>query len=316
MLDRRAILKKIAALGWPLDGYWLITGAAMVLRGAKDTTRDIDMGVTTAFADELVRAGALWSGEPGARRIEVDGIELFENWRRGAVEVVEGVPALTLEGIVEMKTALGRPKDARDIALIRALQNQVATRVYFVRHARPNFENHDDMTRELTERGLSERLLATDFLLDKNVSAVLSSPYRRAVETVQPLADALGLPIETVDGFRERRVDGSWIEDMDAFTRRQWADFDYRLPDGESLSEVQKRNVAALEDVLSRCAGRTVAVGAHGTALSTLLNHFDPAFGYEAFLKIRSLMPWVVKLTFEGDACVGIECIDLYSLES
>nr|WP_300837777.1 hypothetical protein [uncultured Acetatifactor sp.] len=27
------------------------------------------------------------------------------------------------------------------------------TKVYFVRHAAPNFNNHDDLTRELTVRG-------------------------------------------------------------------------------------------------------------------------------------------------------------------
>ena len=28
------------------------------------------------------------------------------------------------------------------------------TNIYFVRHAQPNYENHDDLTRELTEKGM------------------------------------------------------------------------------------------------------------------------------------------------------------------
>ena len=32
------------------------------------------------------------------------------------------------------------------------------TTVYFVRHAQPNYENHDDLTRELTEKGLQDRM--------------------------------------------------------------------------------------------------------------------------------------------------------------
>jgi 2,3-bisphosphoglycerate-dependent phosphoglycerate mutase len=315
MLDRRAILKKVAAFGWQPGDFWVITGAAMVLHGAKDTTRDIDMGVTTAHADALIRVGANWTGAPGARRIEYgEDIELFENWREGAVEPVEGVPALDLDGIVRMKEKLGREKDARDIALIRARRNPFATRVYFVRHAQPNFENHDDMTRELSPKGRADRRLATGFLLDKGVSAVFSSPYLRAVETVEPLADALGLSIERIDGFRERRVDGAWIPDFDAFARRQWADFDYRLPGGESLSEVQNRNVAALKGILLKCEGKTVVVGAHGTALSTLINHYDQSFGYDDFAQIKSIMPWIAKFTFVGKACVGIEKINLFDI--
>lgn len=44
------------------------------------------------------------------------------------------------------------------------------TNVYFVRHAQPNYENHDDLTRELTENGLQDRKLVTEFLRDKEVS--------------------------------------------------------------------------------------------------------------------------------------------------
>lgn len=44
------------------------------------------------------------------------------------------------------------------------------TNVYFVRHAQPNYENHDDLPRELTEKGLQDRKLVTEFLRDKEVS--------------------------------------------------------------------------------------------------------------------------------------------------
>lgn len=49
------------------------------------------------------------------------------------------------------------------------------TVVYFVRHAEPNYENHDDMTRELSAKGLKDRKLVTKFLMDKNIQIVLSS---------------------------------------------------------------------------------------------------------------------------------------------
>lgn len=186
------------------------------------------------------------------------------------------------------------------------------THVYFVRHAEPNCQNHDDALRELSPKGLADRALAAGYLRDKGVNAVLSSPYRRAVNTVAPLADALGLPVETVDGFRERAV-GDWVEDFGGYSQRQWADFDYKLPDGESLREVQKRNLKALDEVLERFAGRTVAVGSHGTALSTLIHHFRPAFGYAEFERIRPLMPWIVHFTFDGRVCVGVEEHDVFT---
>lgn len=43
------------------------------------------------------------------------------------------------------------------------------TTVYFVRRAEPNYENHDDMSRELSSKGLQDRKLVTAFLLDKQI---------------------------------------------------------------------------------------------------------------------------------------------------
>lgn len=188
------------------------------------------------------------------------------------------------------------------------------TTVYFVRHAQPNYDNHDDWKRELTEKGLRDRLLVTEFLWDKRVDVVLSSPYVRAVETVKHFADKAGLPVRQIADFRERKVDNVWIDDFADFCRRQWADFDYKLSDGETLRQVQNRNMAALRQVLTEYGGKTIVVGSHGTALSTIIHYFDPSFGYEEFEKIRTRMPWVVKFTFEGDRCTGIQKIDVFSL--
>ena len=187
------------------------------------------------------------------------------------------------------------------------------TNIYFVRHAQPNYDNHDDMTRELTEKGLRDRKLVTAYLSDKDIHAVLSSPFQRSVDTVKEFADRAGLPITTVDDFRERKIDSCWIEDFTAFAKQQWSDFSYKLSDGECLGEVQARNIAALTQVLQEYEGKNVAIGSHGTALSTIVNYFEPSFGYEDFDAIRPLMPWIVHLTFEGERCVGIEKVNLFA---
>ena len=88
--------------------------------------------------------------------------------------------------------------------------------------------------------------------------------------------------------------------------RRRWADFDFHEDGGECLRDVQRRNVAALFDLLDANPGGTVVVGTHGTALSTILNHFDPAFGCDDFLRIIDWMPYIVEMTFEGHERVGM----------
>ena len=70
------------------------------------------------------------------------------------------------------------------------------TTVYFVRHAEPNYDNHDDRSRELSNKGLQDRKLVTEFLLDKHIDVILSSPYKRAIDTVAVFAETSNLKIE------------------------------------------------------------------------------------------------------------------------
>jgi len=185
------------------------------------------------------------------------------------------------------------------------------THLYFIRHAESRYDA-DDHTRGLSDKGLRDRTLAAEFLADKSIDAVLSSPYRRAVETVQEFADLRGLDVIPVEDFRERCIADVWIEDFREYTRRQWEDHDFKLAGGESLREVQTRNIAALSDVLRQYEGKTIAIGTHGTALSTIIQHFVPAFCYAEFDRIRGKMPWAVHFTFDGERCVRIEGHDLF----
>lgn len=180
------------------------------------------------------------------------------------------------------------------------------TQLYFVRHAQPQYSPRGDAERELTPKGMEDRKLVTAFLMDKGIDAVLSSPYTRAVDTVRHFAETVRLPIVHMQEFRERTIAEAWIDDFDTFCRSQWADFDYHLEGGECLREVQQRNIAGINRVLREYEGKRVAIGGHGTAISTVLNYYDPAFGYEGFEGIRRLMPWIVRLDFEGKTFLGM----------
>ena len=88
------------------------------------------------------------------------------------------------------------------------------TTVFFVRHAEPNYNNRDDRLRELSPRGLEDRKRVTAFLARRQIDAVLSSPYKRAVDTVRDFADRYGLSVRTGEDFRERKVAPGGSEDF------------------------------------------------------------------------------------------------------
>ena len=181
------------------------------------------------------------------------------------------------------------------------------TKVYFIRHAEPDFTNHNDLLRPLSPKGMQDRKIVTDYLEDKKIDVVLSSPFKRAVMTMEAFAGKYGFNIETIDDFHERIVGTEWIDNFGDFAKNQWADFDYKLDGGESLNEVQTRNITALKEVLRKYDGKNIAVGTHGTALSTIINYYDKSFGYEDFEKIKDVMPWIVAFEFDGEKCVSIK---------
>lgn len=188
------------------------------------------------------------------------------------------------------------------------------TNIYFVRHAEPDYSNHNDIERPLTPKGLKDRELVTTYLKDKDIDLVISSPYKRAMETVDDFANSKKLSIEVIDDFRERKVGNDWIEDFYSFSKMQWEDFNYKLSYGECLMEVQERNINALMGVLEEHKDKNIVIGSHGTALSTIINYFDETYGFEDFMKMLDLMPWIVKFTFQDKECISIEKIDVFKL--
>ena len=175
------------------------------------------------------------------------------------------------------------------------------TTIVFVRHAQSVY-GEDDRVRPLTQEGLEDRAIVLETLKDRKIDAFLCSPYKRSIDTIAPTAEYFGMEIRTDERFRERMC-GSFKEDL---LKRRWADFSFAEEGGECLMSVQKRNIEALADVLREYAGKTVVIGTHGTALSTIRNYYDPAFGLADFERIVRWMPYIVEMEFEGEEFVGV----------
>ena len=120
-MNRAELVEKLNALDLDKQEYWLITGGAMVLYGLREQTHDVDLGCTSALADRLEQTYPTTINRFGTRWIRLDDdVELFENWLHDGVETVDGIPVISLQGLLEMKKELNREKDLRDIQRIEA----------------------------------------------------------------------------------------------------------------------------------------------------------------------------------------------------
>ena len=147
--------------------------------------------------------------------------------------------------------------------------------IVLVRHAEPVHPysgGPDDYHRPLTETGHAQAEGLVEQLAAMRPDLIAASPYLRAVQTVQPLARALGLPVRTDHVLREW---DSGLEPTPDYARHyaaSWADPDFARPGGESLRQLTIRAAKALDD-LARGHG-IVIVGSHGTFVSRALIGF------------------------------------------
>lgn len=156
------------------------------------------------------------------------------------------------------------------------------TTLVLVRHAQsapdPSLPERDWPLSELGRRQAAELAPALRAL---GVDALASSPYIRAVDTLRPYADAVGLPIAVDEDLRERAL-GGWLAelaDVEAAIRRMHADLDFCLEGGESGRACIARFDAGLARVVAANPGRTIAVGSHGGVLGHLLARHAPLEG-------------------------------------
>ena len=177
------------------------------------------------------------------------------------------------------------------------------TKVYFVRHAQPDFAWEDDRTRPLTAEGKADSAVVVEFLKDKEIDIFYCSPYLRSRDTIVDTAAYYGKEIITDERLREREK-GPNGNGRDMLCKR-WEDFDYHENGGESIHMTQERNVEALYDILRANPDKNIVIGTHGTALSTILNYYDSAFGCDDFWRIVDWMPYIIELDFDGTKLVG-----------
>ena len=80
------------------------------------------------------------------------------------------------------------------------------TPLYLLRHAQAKDREkwtEPDHLRPLTKAGWRQAEALVDLYADQEFTRLLSSPYVRCVQTLEPLAKARGLPVETADELAE-----------------------------------------------------------------------------------------------------------------
>lgn len=156
---------------------------------------------------------------------------------------------------------------------------------------------------ELTELGLAQARAAADGIRavaeTDRVAAAYSSPLRRAVQTAEPAAHALGAEVAVLDGLIETdfgRWDGLTFTEAaqrDPELHGRWlGDETVAAPGGESFAEVGARVGTLRDRLVAEHPGETLLLVSHVTPIKLLLRlalDVGPSLLYRLHLDLASL---------------------------
>ncbi len=159
------------------------------------------------------------------------------------------------------------------------------TRLYLIRHgqsagnAEGRFGGHGPTP--LSDLGRRQAEMTAKALAREGISAIYSSDLTRAVETAEPLARLLGLPIHQSPAFRERHVgvlEGlTFDESKEAYPKDYYAlvnrNIHHVITKGESYRHLLRRITQKVNEVLRVHQGERVAIFSHTGAICFLTLH-------------------------------------------
>jgi 2,3-bisphosphoglycerate-dependent phosphoglycerate mutase len=170
------------------------------------------------------------------------------------------------------------------------------TTLYLVRHAHAEWSQDDN--RSLSPAGIVDAGVVADQLAVWPIAAIYTSPSRRSIETIDPLARRLELQPTVVPDLRERHLPVVLPDQFKALVRRAWS-FPAEAPGGgESNVQAQTRGLAVVRTVVRRHAGAHAVLATHGNLLALVLNALDATFGYAFWQRLS--FPDIYLVVFDG----------------
>jgi len=183
------------------------------------------------------------------------------------------------------------------------------TNIYMVRHGESPKTEGNERTRGLTEKGKSDANRITNLLKDEGIDTFISSPYRRAILTIEESAQSMGKEILIFEDLRELifSSDDKVISDKEIYpaVEKMFLDPDYSLPGGESRTICQNRSVATLQEILKKYEGQKVVIGTHGMIMTLMMGYFDSQYNY-TFL-MQTSKPDIYTMEFDGAELIEIK---------
>ncbi|MBE7119083.1 histidine phosphatase family protein [Bacillus cereus] len=183
------------------------------------------------------------------------------------------------------------------------------TYIYMVRHGESPKLEGNERTRGLTEKGTLDAHKVSEILKTEGIDTFISSPYKRAMLTIEKSANFHEKEIIVYENLKECRFlsEDKIISDKEVYplVKKMFSNPDFTLTEGESYVDCQRRVVKVLKEILIDFQGHKIVVGTHGLVMTLMMNHFDNQYGLEFLMNTSK--PDVYKLEFKDEQLMNVE---------
>jgi probable phosphoglycerate mutase len=173
---------------------------------------------------------------------------------------------------------------------------------------------------DLSEKGVGQAEATAQRLAKLPITTVYASPIERTTQTAQQIASHHSLEVSALPGVIEADY-GDWtggkIADLaktDEWKVVQVAPSRARFPNGESITEMQARMVAALDEVVARHPNETIVVVSHADPIKSAIAHYS-GMHLDLFQRVHVSPASVTVFEFHAYGVMMVKCNDTGGLD-
>ncbi|KPB05955.1 histidine phosphatase family protein [Bacillus sp. CHD6a] len=172
--------------------------------------------------------------------------------------------------------------------------------IYIIRHCEAKGQPPES---PLTEKGMKQAQELAKYFSNLQIDRIITSPFLRAIQTIEPLAKKSEINIEIDERLAERTLSSGDLPDWLEKLEETYEDLELKFEGGESSREAMERIVQVVEEA-HESDGETIIIVTHGNIMSLLIRYYQPSFGFEDWMNLGN--PDVYRLSWvEGQGMVA-----------
>ncbi|XRG79901.1 histidine phosphatase family protein [Rossellomorea sp. GAMAL-10_SWC] len=178
--------------------------------------------------------------------------------------------------------------------------------IYIIRHCEAEGQPYEA---NLTERGLIQAKHLSNFFSKIKVDQIISSPFLRAIQSIEPTSNEKKIDIVLDERLSERKLSSidlpDWLEKLKA----TFEDLELKFDGGESSQEATNRAISVIDEIIKSENQITIVV-THGNLMSLIIKQFNKEFGFENWKSLSN--PDIYLLKFKNNE---FDCERLWEVE-